>query len=117
MGKKDDLKKELAVRLTTQWLRNPKSGGRGRRVSPRDILDRNEAAARARPVRHPNYFTNDTTTEAPNFYVAAGFFGRNGLRLYFVDDVDRHSRWNMIQLPWPPASDEPTSAEIQTWAL
>jgi hypothetical protein len=108
MTKKDDLKKELARRLSTRRLR---TGVDKPRVDPSEILDRREAAKLARLSE--NHFTNGLTDDLPNCYLADETqFGPSGLMLFLREDVERRLQWRNDRFPWPPQSDEPSPAEL-----
>jgi hypothetical protein len=102
MKKRDRLKHELARRLSMRL---------NRRVHASEILDRREVAVLT--GFSENHFTNGLTDNLPNYYYADETqLGPNGLFLYLREDVERRSRWNNQRFDWPPASDEPSPADI-----
>jgi hypothetical protein len=100
MGKKDELKRTLARRLSVKL---------GRPVRASEVLDRSEAAKLA--GYHPNHWTNGFANSSPNYYCAPAF-GKAGLFLYLREDVERQSRWNSEDLGWPDESFEPDTDDL-----
>jgi hypothetical protein len=102
MTKKDDLKRELARRLSTRLNRLVRSS---------EILDRREAAKLAKLSE--NHFTNGLTQNMPSYYFAdKNQFGPEGLMLFLRSDVERRLSWANQRLDWPPESDEPSTDEL-----